>query len=77
MNDPNSQPPKQSSNEETRDSFLAESRSPRPSFARELLDFVLTNKKWWLVPIIVVLLGLSLLVLLSSSGVAPLLYPLF
>jgi hypothetical protein len=39
--------------------------------------FLLTNKKWWLVPILFLLFVLSLLILLSSSGVAPFIYTLF
>jgi len=35
------------------------------------------NKKWWLVPIIAVLLIFGLLILLSSTGVAPFIYTVF
>ena len=35
------------------------------------------NKKWWLSPILLVLLLLGALVLLVGSGLAPFIYPLF
>jgi len=54
---------------------LAEAKSP--GVAAELLDFILHNKKWWLTPIIVVLLLLGLIALLSGTGVAPFIYTLF
>jgi hypothetical protein len=47
------------------------------SFLGDLWSFLKTNKKWWLLPLIVVFLILGLLVLLSSSGVAPFIYTLF
>jgi drug/metabolite transporter superfamily protein YnfA len=44
---------------------------------RELWLFLRDNKKWWLLPILVVLLLFGLLVLLSGSGAAPFIYTLF
>lgn len=44
---------------------------------RELAELILHNKKWWLVPVIVVLLVIGLLVVLGSTALAPYLYPLF
>ena len=43
----------------------------------ELLSFAFNNKKWWLTPIIVVLLGLGLLVILGGTAAAPFIYTLF
>ncbi len=50
---------------------------PRGGLPRELWDFIKTNKKWWLLPILVVFLLLGLLVVLSSTGLAPFIYTLF
>jgi hypothetical protein len=47
------------------------------SFLSDLWYFLKTNKKWWLVPIVVVFLLAGLLVLLSSTGLAPFIYTLF
>ena len=49
----------------------------KAGFFGELWGFLKTNKKWWLLPIIVVFLILSLLILLSSTGLAPFIYTLF
>jgi len=43
----------------------------------ELWDFVRHNRKWWLIPIIVSLLGFGVLIVLSSTGIAPFIYTLF
>jgi Family of unknown function (DUF5989) len=39
--------------------------------------FLKHNKKWWLLPIIGVLLVLGLLIVLSSTAAAPFIYTLF
>jgi hypothetical protein len=48
------------------------------SFLRELLDFMRTRKKYWLIPLIVTLLIFGgLLVLAQGSVVAPFIYTIF
>ena len=48
------------------------------SIFREFWDFLKVRKKWWLMPIIVVLVLLgALIVLTESSAVAPFIYTLF
>jgi hypothetical protein len=44
---------------------------------RELLEFLRHEKKWWLTPILVVLLLVGLLVVLGSTAAAPFIYTLF
>jgi hypothetical protein len=45
---------------------------------KEFLLFMRQEKKWWLVPIITILLVLGLLLIFSAaSPLAPFLYPLF
>ena len=46
-------------------------------FFGELWEFLRDNKKWWLLPILLVLLLFGLLILLSGTGVAPFIYTLF
>ena len=47
-------------------------------FLREFLDFLLTRKKYWLLPIIIVLLLFGGLIILSQgTAVAPFIYTLF
>jgi len=43
----------------------------------EFWDFLKDNKKWWLAPIILSILGLGLLVLLGGTAAAPFIYTLF
>lgn len=44
----------------------------------ELVSFLMHRKKWWLVPILVMLVLLSLLIILTEgSAVAPFIYTLF
>jgi hypothetical protein len=59
------------------DSFLADAGGRRPGLLRELFEFVLHNKKWWLIPILVSILLLGFLVALSGSGLAPFIYTVF
>jgi hypothetical protein len=44
---------------------------------QEFWGFLKQNKKWWLLPMLIVFLLLGLLVLLSSTGLAPFIYTLF
>ena len=43
----------------------------------EFCDFMMHNKKWWLFPIILVLLVLGIVVVLGGTGIAPFIYTLF
>jgi hypothetical protein len=48
------------------------------TFARELFAYMGSRKKWWLLPIVVVLVLFGgLLILAQGSAVAPLVYTLF
>jgi len=45
---------------------------------KEFFQFAIKEKKWWLIPMFILLLILSVFVLLGSgSPLAPFLYPLF
>ncbi|HEY3354348.1 MAG TPA: DUF5989 family protein [Polyangia bacterium] len=57
--------------------FAAQAQEPPSGFLRELWYFLRHNKKWWLTPIVVVLLVLGLLVFLGGTGAAPFIYTLF
>lgn len=47
------------------------------SLAQEFLLFIIENKKWWLIPILLVLSLLGLLAVLATTGAAPFIYTLF
>ncbi len=51
---------------------------PKQSLIKEFFLFIRQEKKWWLIPLIGVLLIVGVLVLFASqSPLAPFLYPLF
>ena len=49
----------------------------RSGLLAEFWEFLKHNKKWWLLPILIVIGVLGLLVFLAGTGLAPFLYPLF
>lgn len=57
--------------------FAREATQRRASFIGEFWEFARHTKRWWMIPIIVILLGLGLLVVVTSSGAGSLIYPLF
>jgi hypothetical protein len=44
------------------------------SLIGEFIDFLKFNKKWWLLPILLVLALLGLLIVLAATGAAPFIY---
>ena len=57
--------------------LAAEASKRRAGFFAEFLSFARANKRWWMVPIVVLLLLVGGLLVLGSSGVGALIYPLF
>lgn len=49
----------------------------RQSLLKELWLFLMETKKWWLVPLLLVLLALGALILLAGTAAAPFVYTLF
>ena len=50
----------------------------KQSLAKEFILFIKHEKKWWLIPLIAVLLLVGVVVIFaSSSPLAPFIYPLF
>jgi hypothetical protein len=57
---------------------MLKSLTSRAGIAGELLSFFLTNKWWWLTPMIFVLILFGGLVIFAqSSAIAPFIYTLF
>ena len=48
-----------------------------PGFVSDLLQFLLQNRKWWLVPIVVVFVLVGVLLVLGGTSAAPFIYSLF
>ncbi|NLK41764.1 MAG: hypothetical protein GX298_06890 [Planctomycetes bacterium] len=63
--------------EKTPADFEQLAQQKRTTLAGEFIEFLKHNKKWWLLPIIIILLLMGLLVVLSSTAIAPFIYPLF
>lgn len=57
--------------------FVAAARSERTGLVREFLGFLAHNKKWWLLPILIVLFLFGLLLILGGTAAGPFIYPLF
>ncbi len=51
---------------------------PKPSLLRELWAFMRVRKKWWLLPIVVMMLLVGLLIAFAQgSALAPFIYTIF
>jgi hypothetical protein len=57
--------------------FLELASEPAPGILREFWEFLRTNKKWWITPIVIVLLFVTALIYLSGHAAAPFIYTLF
>lgn len=47
------------------------------SLVEEFLDMLKHNKKYWMIPLVLMLLGFGIILILGSSGAAPFIYTLF
>ncbi len=77
MTEPKTDDPTSSQSESATSDFAAQAGESRQSLAGEFTDFLKENKKWWLAPIVIAILGLGLLVLLGGTAAAPFIYTLF
>lgn len=57
--------------------FSAGADAKNVGIISEVFDFLRANKKWWLLPILLVLLLVGVLVILGGSVAAPFIYTLF
>ena len=67
----------ESKQEQQTQRFEEQAGLSQPGIVSEWFDFLLHNKKWWLTPIILVLLLVGVLVVLGGTGAAPFIYTLF
>jgi len=67
----------QETSETRMDDFSRQAALKRSSFLSDYLYLLRNNKKWWMLPLLALLLAMGALVLFSSTGVAPLIYTLF
>lgn len=59
------------------DEFLREAEAQRMGLVAEFFDFLKHNKKWWLLPIVIVLALIAGAIFLGGTAAAPFIYPLF
>ena len=60
-----------------RSDFETEAQRKRTGLAVEFLGFLAHNKKWWLLPIVLILFLLALLFVLAGTPLAPFIYTMF
>ena len=72
-----SDPHDQDHDRSTAEDFAQQAKQAPRGFLREFWDFLRYNKKWWLTPIVLVLLLVSVFLFLASTGAAPFIYTLF
>lgn len=72
MNDP-----KPEKSPESKSAFEQAGEEERLSIVAEFIYFLKENKKWWLLPILIVLSGVGLLAFFAGTGAAPFIYTLF
>jgi hypothetical protein len=68
------------SEEDTRsqaEEFTKQAEMAPTSFLGDIFYFLRNNRKWWMLPLIILLLGFGLLMILATTGAAPLIYTLF
>ena len=65
------------SDEEKIAEFQDAASGRRPRITSDIWSFVWRNKRWWMIPMIAILMLLGFVVLLGSSGVGAFIYPLF
>lgn len=57
--------------------FQTAAEAQEQGLIAEFIQFLKENKKWWLAPILLVLLMMGALILLSGTAAAPFIYTLF
>ena len=57
--------------------FAQEAGTRQQGFLGELWQFITQNKKWWLTPIVIILVMFGLLIALGGTAAAPFIYTLF
>ena len=61
----------------TNDKEKFEEFDENPGILKEFWEFLCENKKFWLIPIIIILLLLGLIIFFGSTPAAPFIYTLF
>jgi hypothetical protein len=57
--------------------FIQQAEQAQAGLLREFWEWLRYSKKWWLAPVVLLLLLVGFFVFLSSTAVAPFIYTLF
>ena len=57
--------------------FETRAAGGNPGLIRDIVGFLMQNKKWWLLPIFIALGLFGVLLVFGSTGAAPFIYTLF
>lgn len=60
-----------------RSEFEKEASQAQAGIVGEFVEYLRQNKKWWITPIVIVLLMVGALVVFGGSAAAPFIYTLF
>jgi len=63
--------------EDEKITFEQAGKQSQPSLVREIVQMLKHNRKYWLIPLIVILLFFGVLIILGGTAVAPFIYTLF
>jgi hypothetical protein len=63
--------------ENKKTAFEQAQQEKQAGILKEFFLFLRHNKKYWMIPILITLLGLAALILLGGTAVAPFIYTLF
>jgi hypothetical protein len=63
--------------QEQKNAFEEAGKKPEMSLAREFFEMLKHNKKYWMIPIVLILLGFGFLIAAGGSAFAPFIYTLF
>jgi hypothetical protein len=66
----------QSNSNRQADDFQRQAEQKSPGLAAEFVYFLLHNKKWWFIPIVVMLLLIGFILVLNGVGLSWVMYPL-
>ena len=74
---PENQQPEKSAGDATGRDLEHEATQSSQGIVSEFVYLLAHNRKWWLAPIIIVLLLVGVLLILGGTGIAPFIYTLF
>jgi len=62
---------------ESRNQFAQQGQEGRTGLLADFIYLLKNNQKWWMLPLILVLIAFGIFMVLSSTGVAPFIYTVF